>query len=74
MIDHLTQDQVVTRLRAIAKTGTQSSLAAEIGISRSFMSEVINGTRPPTGRILDYLGLQSRTVYVEAIRNDTATD
>lgn len=74
MIDHLTQDQVVTRLRAIAKTGTQSSLAAEIGISRSFMSEVINGTRPPTGKILDYLGLQSRTVYVEAIRNDTATD
>ena len=73
MTDHITQDQVIAHLRAIAKTGTQSSLAAKIGISRSFMSEVINGTRPPTGRILDYLGLQSRTVYVEA-SHDTATD
>lgn len=74
MTEYITQDQVVAHLRAIAKADTQSSLARQIGISRSFMSEVINGTRPPTGKILDYLGLQSRTVYVEAYRNDTPPD
>lgn len=73
MTDYITQDQVIAHLRAIAKTGTQSSLAAKIGISRSYMSEVINGTRPPAGKILDYMGLQSRTVYVEASHDNDDT-
>lgn len=64
MPNYITQDQVVARLRAIVKTrGAQSRLAAEIGISRSYMSDVVKGTRPPTGKILDYLGLTSQTVY-----------
>lgn len=70
MINHLTQDQVVSRLRAIVKTrGTQSSLANEIGVSRSFLNEVVKGTRPPTGKILDFLGLQSQTVYIHKGEN-----
>lgn len=61
---YITQDQVVSRLRAIVKTrGAQSRLAAKIGISRSYMSDVVKGARPPTGKILDYLGLTSKTVY-----------
>jgi len=62
--DHITQGQVRARLRAIVKTrGTQSRLADEIGVSRSFLCEVMRGTRPPTGKILDHLGLRAQTVY-----------
>lgn len=64
MANFVTEQQVVTRLRAIVKTrGTQSRLADEIGISRSFLNEVVRGTRPPTGKILDFLGLRAQTVY-----------
>lgn len=70
MSDHITQDQVLARLRAIVKTRrTQASLAEEIGISRSFLNEVIKGSRPPTGKILDYLGLRAETVYIQKGEN-----
>ena len=69
MSDHLTQDQVVACLRAIVKTRTQSSLAKEIGVSRSFLNQVIKGTLPPTGKILDHLGLRAQTVYIKKGEN-----
>lgn len=69
MSDHLTQDQVLNRLRAIVKTRTQASLSAEIGVSRSFLNEVIKGTRPPTGKILDYLGLRAQIIYIKKGEN-----
>lgn len=69
MLAHLTQDEVIARLRAIVKTRTQSSLADEIGVSRSFLCEVMRGTRPPTGKILDHLGLKAQTVYIKKGEN-----
>lgn len=69
MSDHLTQEQVLARLRAIVKTRTQSSLADEIRVSRSFLNEVIKGTRPPTGKILDYLGLRAQIIYIKKGEN-----
>jgi len=65
MAKHLTQDEVLAHLHSIIQTRTQASLAAEIGVSRSFLNEVIKGTRPPTGKILEHLGLQSETIYVK---------
>jgi|AntAceMinimDraft_5_1070358.scaffolds.fasta_scaffold21133_6 transcriptional regulator with XRE-family HTH domain len=67
--DHITQSQVLARLHAIIKNRTQASLAEDIGISRSFLNEVIKGTRPPTGKILDYLGLRAETVYIKKGEN-----
>lgn len=69
MAKHLTQDEVVARLHNIIRTRTQASLADEIGISRSFLNEVIKGTRPPTGKILDHLGLRAQTVYIKKGEN-----
>lgn len=69
MAKHLTQDEVVAQLRAIVKTRTQSSLADEIGVSRSFLNEVIKGHRPPTGKILDHLGLRAQTIYIKKGEN-----
>ena len=66
MSDFLTEQEVVAKMREIIKTRTQASLAAEIGVSRSFLNEVIKGTRPPTGKILDFLGLRAQTIYVKA--------
>lgn len=69
MPKHLTQDEVVAQLHGITRTRTQSSLAAEIGVSRSFLCEVMRGTRPPTGKILDHLGLKAQTVYIKKGEN-----
>ena len=66
MAKHLTQDEVLAQLHGIIRTRTQASLADKIGISRSFLNEVIKGTRPPTGKILDHLGLRAQTIYVKA--------
>jgi transcriptional regulator with XRE-family HTH domain len=66
---HLTQDEVVARLHSIIRTRTQSSLADEIGVSRSFLCEIMRGTRPPTGKILDHLGLKAQTVYIKKGQN-----
>jgi transcriptional regulator with XRE-family HTH domain len=66
---HIAQDEVIARLRGIVKTRTQASLADEIGVSRSFLCEVMRGTRPPTGKILDHLGLRAQTVYIKKGEN-----
>lgn len=69
MAKHLTQDEVLAQLHGIIRTRTQASLADEIGISRSFLNEVIKGTRPPTGKILYHLGLRAQTVYIKKGEN-----
>jgi transcriptional regulator with XRE-family HTH domain len=69
MAKHLTQDEVLAQLHSIIRTRTQSSLAEEIGVSRSFLCEVMRGTRPPTGKILDHLGLKAQTVYIKKGEN-----
>lgn len=69
MAKHLMQDEVVARLHSIIRTRTQASLADEIGVSRSFLNEVIKGTRPPTGKILDHLGLRAQTIYIKKGEN-----
>lgn len=69
MAKHLTQDEVLAHLHSIIQTRRQASLAAEIGVSRSFLNEVIKGTRPPTGKILDHLGLRAQTFYIKKGEN-----
>ena len=43
--------------RCIAKTGTQSAFAAKIGVSASYLHDVINQRRSPNKKIIDELGL-----------------
>lgn len=51
------------RIRLSMHGGTQKELAEEIGVSQAFLSDVLAGHREPTGKILDYLGLERVTVY-----------
>jgi hypothetical protein len=41
----------------------QQTLAAEIGVSRSFLSDVLNERREPTGKVLEYLGFERVVTY-----------
>lgn len=61
----LTEAGVRRILLAMIEKRTQASLAAEIGISRSFLNEVIRGSRPPTGKILDFFNLERHVIYTK---------
>ena len=48
-----------------SRRGSQRALALDIGVSTSLVSEVIRGSREPSGRILDWLGLKREVRYVK---------
>ena len=56
MMPDMTETQVIAKLRSRI-TGSQADAAREFGVSNSFLSEVLRGKRPPTGKLLDLLGL-----------------
>lgn len=41
----------------------QSALANEMGISDQYLSEILRQKRPPSERILDFLGLERVVTY-----------
>jgi hypothetical protein len=43
--------------------GGQRPLAARLGVSQTFLSDVLNGKREPTGPILESLGLERVVTY-----------
>jgi len=62
---HLTEAVVRRILQIVVEKQTQASLADQIGVSRSFLNEVIRGSRPPTGKILDFLNLERHVIYTK---------
>lgn len=59
-------NQVRARLGTEAKAaGSQRALAAKIGASTAYLSDVIRGKREPAGPILAYLQLERRVEYVK---------
>ena len=60
-----TENEVYAMLRAKLANRTQSSLADEIGLSRSYFNEIVRRLRPPSSEVLRYLGLRKHTVYVD---------
>jgi len=42
----------------------QKNYAQKFNVSASFMSQVLRGHKKPTAAMLDYLGLEEKTVYV----------
>lgn len=50
-------------LRDQLKTTTQSTLAASIGISPQFLSQILNGERNPSDAVLNFLGLEKVVRY-----------
>ena len=62
----LNQDQVIALLRKRQGLRTAKELAAEIGISQQYLSDVYAGKRTIGPAILEELGLESETVYIPA--------
>jgi predicted transcriptional regulator len=67
-MNELTSDQVRIRLWEDIKKNpgrpmTQTELAARIGVSLPFLNEILRGTREPSGKVLDYLGLERVVIY-----------
>ena len=60
----MTHRQLISKLTDMAKeSGSQTALAAKFGVSPSYLSEVLRGTRLPGDKILAALGLEKRIVF-----------
>lgn len=54
----MTLDQIIRRLRNLAEiAGSQAALAKQIGVTPSYLSDVLTERRDPGPAILSYLGL-----------------
>lgn len=51
------------RLQQLCRGRTRQALADEIGVSRPFLAEVMDGVKPPGPRLLAYLGLERYVAY-----------
>ena len=64
--DDMDQNEITTRLRAIVtETGSQREAAIKLGISPSYLGELLRGTRSPGPLVLRALGLKREIVITE---------
>lgn len=62
----LTEQDVMDRLRtAVQAAGSQKAYAEKIGVSQSYLSDVLIGNRSPGEKILIVLGLEAVVMYRE---------
>ena len=50
-------------IKRLKRQGTQSSLAREIGISHSYLNDILRGKRHITEPVAGYLGFERCTVF-----------
>lgn len=51
--------------RHARREGSQSALAAKIQVSRAFLNDIINRKREPSGKVLEFLGLEKKIFYTK---------
>lgn len=56
------ESTVVELLKKKQGARTQSDLARDLGMTPQYVSEVLKGQKPPSDRILEYLGLKREIV------------
>ena len=60
----MTQPQLIKKLNKMAEeAGSQAALAKQLGISPSYLSDVLNGLRNPGVSLLAPLGLEAVIEY-----------
>jgi len=66
MAEHtLTEAEALERLRGlITYERNQTDLAKEIGVTRSYVYQVLSGKAPPSPRMLEMISVERRTQYV----------
>ena len=61
----LTQDDVIELLEAMVTAKyKRKDIAADIGITPQHLSNMMHGQRPPSKKVLDFLGLEKRAEIV----------
>lgn len=64
MAEYLTEEQVREILRAKIGYGySRADMAREAGVHLSFVSVVLSGRKPPSGKLLDLAGVEKVTLY-----------
>lgn len=64
IMDGMNKQQVIIYLTGkVVEAHSQKALAEKIQVTPSFLNDVLMGKRNPTGKILDYLGLEKVTIY-----------
>lgn len=62
----LTEQDVLDRLRAaVMAAGSQKAYAEQIGVSQTYLSDVLTGNRAPGEKILMALNLEAIIMYQE---------
>lgn len=60
----MTLTELRRALRETIENKTQKALAHELGVSVSYLNQVMNGRKVPGRKILSALGLQRQMVYL----------
>ena len=56
-------EYVIKRIREeVARAGSQVALSQEWGLAQTYISDILLGNRPPSDRVLGYLGLRVMAV------------
>lgn len=67
----MTRKDVIQELRRKQGARTVGELAAEVGVSRPYLHEVLAGNRPPAKKVLTYLGItRERIVTLRYARKE----
>ncbi len=62
----MTKEQIIEVLKSeVQRLGSQKALAAKMGISLPYLSDIIQGRREPGPKVLAYLGLERQITYVK---------
>ena len=65
----MTHADLIDRLRAkCAEAGSQAALARQIGVSRMYINNILNGHAPISDTVLNGIGIERVVTYQEAIK------
>lgn len=68
MKKRLTQEEFIEHVRRVAdKHGGQAALAKKIHVSATYMSDVLNGRRPPSQQFAAPFGFNKQSVFVSHV-------
>ena len=56
-------DDVLAMLAQWVEQSSQAEVGRQVGVSRQHVSDVMRGFRPPSGRLLDLLGMERVVMY-----------
>ena len=64
MVKRYTDEQAIAVMRtAIIKYGTQKKMAAALGVTSQYISDILNGRRPISDRMAQAIGLKKTAIF-----------